>query len=86
VNEQQQQLLRVRSSLADLIVAFWTRKLAAPSPDFYADELRRAIAVGVKSAPASADRVLRDLRQAKRINYTVVSRSRSLYRALPLEQ
>lgn len=47
---------------------------------FHAGELHRHVEVktGV-SAPASADRILRDLRQRGVVNYRVVSRRESLY-------
>lgn len=50
-------------------------------PEFHADDLRRFVEARVGlSAPGSADRVLRSLRAQGRINYDVISRSRSLYR------
>ena len=47
---------------------------------FHAGELHRHVetATGV-SAPASADRILRDLRQRGAVSYRVVSRRESLY-------
>ena len=38
------------------------------------------------TAPASADRVMRNLKKAGKINYEVVNRAKSLYVALPLEE
>lgn len=47
---------------------------------FHADDLRNYVteATGI-NAPASADRVLRDLRQKGQLNYRLLSRSESLY-------
>lgn len=50
---------------------------------FHADELRRYVIreTGI-AAPASADRILRDLRQKKYLDYLVLSRRESLYEVL----
>lgn len=79
---QTEEKQRVSDRIAGAIVAFWL----AREGEFHVEELRAYVerVVG-KTAPASADRILRDLRQRKVINYVVVSRSQSLYRALPLE-
>ena len=42
------------------------------------------IAVG-RVAPGSADRVLRDLRKRRKLNYKVLSRRESRYRVIPVE-
>lgn len=50
---------------------------------FTARELRMFVASRVDGvAPASSDRIMRQLRQTKKINYELVSRSKSLYRGL----
>lgn len=48
--------------------------------EFHAQELRDYVARVHPTAPASADRILRDLRQRELVQYVLVSRSRSLYR------
>ncbi len=49
--------------------------------DFHMDHLRRFIATVIGPiAPASPDRILRDLRQRGKLKYVVVDRRRSLYR------
>jgi hypothetical protein len=54
-------------------------------PFFHADDLRVFVETAIgKSAPASADRILRDLRKAGKINYVVTDRSKSLYKLLPI--
>jgi len=52
--------------------------------DFHADDLRRYVIgrCGVV-APASADRVLRELRKQHLLNYVVLNRRQSLYRIVP---
>ncbi len=68
-------LERVSSRIGQAIIDFCRR-----NPKFHADDLRQHVilATGI-TAPASADRVLRDLRQRKVIDYRVVSRKESLY-------
>lgn len=48
---------------------------------FYADQLRKWVESRCgPTAPGSADRVLRDLRQKGSVSYAVVNRAKSLYR------
>ena len=56
--------------------------------EWHVEELRRFVFDKVNGyvAPASPDRILRDLRQKGRVNYVVVSRAKSLYRSLPMTQ
>ena len=72
---QQENLERVSSRIGWAIVQF-----CREHPRFHADELRKAVEreTGI-AAPASADRILRDLRQKGVIAYTVLSRRESLY-------
>ena len=72
-----QNLTRVRHSIAAVIVAFL--RGVGVGGRFHAEELRDHVRRECPTAPASADRVLRDLRQRGRIDYTLVSRSGSLY-------
>lgn len=84
--EQRNNLVRVRARIGLRIVEFWRERLRG-DPMFTADDLRAHVASIAESAPASADRILRDLRQRGVLNYEVVNRAHSLYRALPkLEQ
>lgn len=92
-----QELERVGLNLSQVIVSFWRLRLrgldgsgkpiATPAyPDrFTANELRQFVQHhNFGTAPASADRVMRNLKKAEKINYEVVNRSKSLYVALPL--
>lgn len=96
---QADEIKRVRERIAAHVVTFWKHQLFVRGMDgvrpyangllpgqFFIEELRKQIVdrKDIKAAPASPDRILRDLRQRKVINYRVVSRSRSLYEALPL--
>ncbi len=81
--EQGPEIDRVRSRIAPLVIAFWRAHI---DREFFVEELRRFITDAKIAAPASPDRILRDLRQRGVINYIVISRSRSLYRGLPLNK
>jgi hypothetical protein len=80
---QRAELARVSSRIAAAIIAFCKGRVGA---EFHADDLRSHVTacVGV-AAPGSADRILRDLRQRKALDYEVVSRSKSLYRVLSVQ-
>lgn len=71
-------LAAVRQRIAPAIFGFcWANR----GCEFHADDLRQHVAQATGgAAPASADRVLRDLRQRGVINYEVVSRKDSRYR------
>lgn len=72
-------LTRVSANIAGAIMDFLARR--APTGMFYAEELRDHVHVATGyTAPASADRVLRDLRQQGKVKYHVISRRDSLYR------
>jgi hypothetical protein len=74
---QQLELERVSVRIAGALIHFCRMRRGQT---FYADELRQYVMRNVGSiAPASADRILRDLRQRGVVNYEVISRSKSLY-------
>jgi hypothetical protein len=77
-SEQQRNLDRVKVSIADVIIEFFEMRRIGDR--FFAADLHRFVGSRAQIAPASADRVMRDLRHANVINYCVVSRSRSEYR------
>jgi len=83
MTEQLDQINRVRSQIGHHIEAFLGDHL---NQEFHADDMRRYVAERVNGyiAPASADRILRDLRQKGVVNYKVTNRRQSLYRALPV--
>lgn len=71
--------------MAQVITAFITSR---SGQEFHASEIRNACALALgftNVAPGSPDRVMRDLRQRNRINYELLNRAKSLYRALPLD-
>lgn len=85
MTEQQTQLNRVETNIGKTIKAFFTGRLSGPMRQFRGDELRQFVNDNTNKtvAPASADRVMRSLRRQGVINYRLVSRSQSLYEALP---
>lgn len=76
--EQREHLDRVSSRIGAAVLEF-----CLAHRQFRAGELHRHVerATGV-SAPASADRILRSLRQRHVVDYRVVSRRESLYEVL----
>jgi hypothetical protein len=86
MTEQTQQLNRVAATTKDAILDFMKARLASGDPTFTSDQLRFYVTNNVvgKVSPSSADRVLRLLRQQGMVDYYVVNRGRSLYKAVPL--
>lgn len=77
--QQELNIERVSNKIRVAILDFCTR--LGVGKKFTADDLRRFVAARVPStAPGSPDRILRDLRQQRQIDYEVVSRSGSIYR------
>jgi hypothetical protein len=76
--EQEENLERVSSRIGRAIIDF-----CQTHRRFHADELRAyAVAETGIAAPASADRILRDLRLRGVIDYVVVNRRASLYEVI----
>ena len=81
--EQVAEFERVGRGIGPFIVAFWRDRLAS-APSFRMEELRGYVYAKTLVAPDSAGRILRDLRQKGFLNYAVVNRRASHYRALPI--
>jgi hypothetical protein len=82
-DEQGAHLARVSDRISDAILAFQT--VCGPDEQWYMDDLRLHVIREVGAvAPASPDRVLRQLRAKRLLNYRVVSRRRSLYEWMPI--
>ena len=76
-------LQRVSAAIGPAILAFLRERLERHDGLFLASQLRDHVSAHCgPTAPASADRVLRDLRQRGQVVYTVVDRAASLYRVL----
>ena len=82
MTEQTENLTRVTDAIAQHVTAFVTTH-----KEFSGESLRRYVFERVQGyiAPASPDRILRSLRQKGVIDYEVLSRSKSLYRSIPVE-
>jgi len=77
VSNDREERARVRSRIGKLILIF-----CRGDRTFHMDELRRFVEEMVESriAPDSPGRILRQLRQEGMLDYTVVSRTGSLYK------
>lgn len=88
MSEQDENLERVSHRIRPAIWQFYQSKKLKGQPRFFAAELRDFVVrmVGHALAPASPDRVLRDLRRKHVLDYRVVSRSQSIYEFLWSDQ
>lgn len=76
---QTAELSRISNNIRGHILAFGKERLAAGQPQFFMQDLHEYIRRNASVAPASPDRILRQLRKDGEINYRVVSRSASHY-------
>ena len=85
VDDHPTSLARLRSRIGAVIVQFCTDRLASGNSHFRMAELDAHVRETVRGpiAPESVGRILRDLRQSKRIAYILVSRSGSEYEVIP---
>jgi hypothetical protein len=78
--EQPEQLERVSVRIGKSVLSFCESRVGQ---EFHADELRDFVmATCAPIAPASPDRVLRDLRKRGELDYEIVNRRQSKYRVL----
>jgi hypothetical protein len=75
-------LRRVADAIGASVVAFVEARLRLGVPEFTMTDLHQYVAAHHTTAPDSAGRILRDLKQRGRVNYVLVSRRQSRYRAL----
>ncbi len=85
-DEQTKHLDRVSDNIAPLILRFARSRLELNVPEFQMHELHAYVAEQARAAPASADRVLRALRQLGRLDYRCIDRGRSRYRILSVKE
>jgi hypothetical protein len=79
--EQKENLARVTARIGQAILVFHSELQETANRQFHMEELRKYVQFRTSLlAPASADRVLRDLRSKGLIDYEVVNRAQSLYR------
>ena len=77
LNDTPEERARVFSRIAPFIMQF---KAERASSTFHADELRTYVIERVPDiAPASPDRILRELRLLGKLDYVVINRRQSLY-------
>lgn len=77
---QAENIERVRGRIAATVREFCKLRLANGKPEFWITDLHAFVQRAHPGAPASPDRILRDLRQRGVIAYEVLSRAESLYR------
>ena len=83
MSDQHTELTRVKSKISKSIMAFFKKK--GVGHEFHADDLRRYVeSFTGRTAPGSADRILRELRQQMALNYEVTNRRQSLYLITPV--
>lgn len=70
---------RVRAAIGARIEQFARERITDGRRQFHAADLREYVSAVHPTAPASADRILRALRQDGRISYAVINRRASLY-------
>lgn len=83
MSEQQANLTRVYDNIADVIMDFCRTHVGQT---FTSARLRAFVTSRMPVAPASPDRILRELRKRGEVSYVVVSRAQSLYRVLSVRE
>lgn len=81
---QSSNLSRVRSKIADLVLAFVAARLASDAT-FHGSDLVAYVCQFEKCSPSSPDRILRLLADEGRVKYRVLNRRQSLYRVFNTE-
>jgi hypothetical protein len=81
---QTENINRVTDQIAGHVMKFLSAHL---NKEFHVESLRRYVSdhVGGYIAPGSPDRILRALRQKGAVDYVVVNRRQSLYKAVPVK-
>ena len=81
---QEEQLQRVSSKIAELVLGFCRERLSAGSRFFFIHELTDFVwTKDATVAPDSPGRILRMLKRCGRMDYRVVNRRQSLYCLAP---
>lgn len=76
---QQEELNRVKINIGELVEAFILHRWQTGQPRFYMRDLHDYILARTQIAPASPDRILRQLRQDGKFDYEVIDRQASCY-------
>jgi hypothetical protein len=85
MSEQDENLERVSSKIGAFVRSFFRERWSAGQKFFFVKELHEYVSDRAKVAPASSDRVLRDLRWNGQLDYRVVDRRASRYEILSAE-
>ena len=83
MNEQEDNLDRVKNAIGDQVEAFIKDRWASGKLMFFIKELHDYIAARLEIAPASPQRILQQLRLEGKINYVVLDRRASKYQVVP---
>jgi len=79
-----EQFVRVSKILGPVILRFHAeRGMARFTSDELLEYCRQAV---IKVAPESPGRIMRDLKEHKKLNYRVIDRSKGLYEFRPLDE
>jgi hypothetical protein len=79
MNEQAQNLKRVKGNIDAHVLAFCRERFDQCPPRFFMTELTTFVRNRIGIAPDSPGRILRSLRQDGSIDYDVINRRASLY-------
>ena len=79
---QTQQINRVKRKIGQLVTDFVYEVWQRSEKTFYVGELQQYVRARLPAAPASPDRILRQLRREGMLDYEVIDRSASRYRVL----
>jgi len=83
---QTAELEHVKTSIRTLVEDFVKERYASGNVQFYMRELHNYIFDRAHIAPASPDRILRQLRREGKFDYTVIDRRASKYQLTPLSE
>lgn len=85
MNEQRENIERVSTQIAGYVTKFIDAHL---DKEFRVEELHKYVASELDGyvAPGSPDRIMRLLKQQGRVDYIVLNRRRSLYKAIPITE
>lgn len=84
-DSQREHLARVGHKIGPTVLAFLRLRLAEGKPEFVIADLHQHVTRVHGVAPASPDRVLRDLRKRGLCDYVVVNRRQSRYRVVSVQ-
>jgi hypothetical protein len=78
-NRKKRKPRRLSTQVAPAVLRFFRTKRERGQRHFYMQELQSYVTTQFPFAPDSPSRIMRGLRQRKRLNYKLISRKKSLY-------